>query len=65
MIAYSVERYLPTKANIITLDCADGGYLYAGIKAYNSGVLLTYDPVLNSADKLIAVQPKKEQILQR
>lgn len=59
MLAYSIERYLPTKNNIITLDVLDGGYVYAGIKAYNCGLLLSHNRKYDTKEKLtLAVKSK-------
>ena len=59
MLVYSKERYLPTKTGIITIECSDGGFIYAGVKAYNSGVILSQNPGYNNKENLIVVSKPK------
>ncbi|MBR1738214.1 MAG: hypothetical protein IJ736_14595, partial [Firmicutes bacterium] len=59
MLVYSKERYLPTKTGIITIECNDGGFIYAGVKAYNSGVILSQNPGYNNKENLIVVSKPK------
>lgn len=59
MLIFSEERYLPVKSGIITLDCPKGGYIYAGLKAYNSGVILSQSREYDSKEKLLALAKPK------
>lgn len=59
MLAYSIEKYLPTHSNIITLECEDVGFIYSGIKAYSSGILLTQNSKYNDVDKLTEITKPK------
>jgi len=59
MLVFSEKRYLPTKLSVITLECPNGGYIYADMKSYNSGVLLSQNEEYSSKEKLlIAAKPK-------
>lgn len=41
MLVYAVNKYLPTRCGIITLETPDHGYIYVDMKIYESALMLS------------------------